>query len=106
MENRNQLEAQTTQRPVPLQDRILLLDSFFHILIWHGETVAAWRNAGYQNDPSHENFRKLLEAPVVDAKVNTPLRLHTAYLLCNTCSRKQGLVSFLFYKKQELSRTS
>jgi hypothetical protein len=87
------------QHPVPLQDRILLLDSFFHILIWHGETVAAWRNAGYQNDPSHENFRKLLEAPVVDAKVNTPL-LHPAYLLSKTCARKQSVVSFRFYKNK------
>jgi hypothetical protein len=31
-----------------LQDRILLLDSFFHVLIWHGETIAQWRKAGYQ----------------------------------------------------------
>eukprot|EP01134_Creolimax_fragrantissima_P000713 CFRG0713T1 len=49
-------------------DRILLLDSFFHILIWHGETVAAWRKAGYQEQPEYENFRMLLEAPVKDAK--------------------------------------
>ncbi|KNC86353.1 hypothetical protein SARC_01512 [Sphaeroforma arctica JP610] len=49
-------------------DRILLLDSFFHILIWHGETVAAWRKAGYQNQAEYENFRLLLEAPVKDAK--------------------------------------
>eukprot|EP00123_Amoebidium_parasiticum_P016637 comp23528_c2_seq2/m.39556 comp23528_c2_seq2/g.39556 ORF comp23528_c2_seq2/g.39556 comp23528_c2_seq2/m.39556 type:complete len:765 (-) comp23528_c2_seq2:257-2551(-) len=49
-------------------DRILLLDSFFHIVIWHGEIIAQWRKAGYQNDPNHENFRLLLEAPVNDAK--------------------------------------
>ncbi|RKP05713.1 protein transport protein SEC23, partial [Thamnocephalis sphaerospora] len=28
-------------------DTILLLDTFFHILIFHGETVAQWRKAGY-----------------------------------------------------------
>ncbi|KAI5284568.1 GTPase-activating protein S23, partial [Ascosphaera acerosa] len=27
-------------------DHILLLDTFFHILIFHGETMAAWRKAG------------------------------------------------------------
>jgi hypothetical protein len=29
-------------------DRILLLDTFFHILIFHGDTIAQWRKAGYQ----------------------------------------------------------
>ncbi|KZW00071.1 hypothetical protein EXIGLDRAFT_762164 [Exidia glandulosa HHB12029] len=28
-------------------DVILLLDTFFHILIFHGETIAQWRKAGY-----------------------------------------------------------
>lgn len=49
-------------------DCILLLDSFFHILIWHGKQIAAWRNAGYQNQPEHAAFRQLLERPVADAK--------------------------------------
>jgi len=26
-------------------NRILLLDTFFHIIIWHGTTVAQWRNS-------------------------------------------------------------
>ncbi|KAG2070804.1 hypothetical protein BDR04DRAFT_1099226, partial [Suillus decipiens] len=30
-------------------DAILLLDTFFHILILHGEMVAQWRKAGYQD---------------------------------------------------------
>ena len=25
------------------QDRILLMDTFFHIVIYHGETIAAWK---------------------------------------------------------------
>ena len=27
-------------------DCILLLDTFFHVVVFHGETVAAWRAAG------------------------------------------------------------
>ncbi|KNC83904.1 protein transporter Sec23A [Sphaeroforma arctica JP610] len=50
------------------KDRILLLDSFFHILIWHGQTIAEWRKAGYQEKPEYESFRLLLEEPVKDAK--------------------------------------
>eukprot|EP00051_Salpingoeca_urceolata_P027681 m.482747 g.482747 ORF g.482747 m.482747 type:complete len:780 (+) comp22653_c0_seq1:235-2574(+) len=65
----NGLEA----APVPLDttsiapDRILLLDTFFHILIFHGETIAQWRKARYHEQPEHENFRQLLQAPRDDA---------------------------------------
>jgi protein transport protein SEC23 len=50
-------------------ETILLLDTFFHILIFHGETMAEWRKAGYQDQEGYENFRALLEAPKEDAKV-------------------------------------
>lgn len=53
-------------------DVILLLDTFFHILIFHGETVAQWRKAGYQDQEGYENFKELLEMPVADAQVRTP----------------------------------
>jgi len=49
-------------------DRILLMDTFFQILIFHGETIAQWKAAGYQNVPDYDNFRQLLEAPVTDAQ--------------------------------------
>lgn len=51
-----------------LPDRILLMDTFFQILIYHGETVAQWRKAGYQEMPEYENFKHLLQAPVDDAQ--------------------------------------
>ncbi|CAI8008231.1 Protein transport protein Sec23A [Geodia barretti] len=50
-------------------DRILLMDAFFHIVIYNGETIDAWKKAGYQDLPDHENFRQLLQAPVDDAQV-------------------------------------
>ncbi|ODQ67111.1 hypothetical protein NADFUDRAFT_81707 [Nadsonia fulvescens var. elongata DSM 6958] len=48
-------------------DTILLLDTFFHILIYHGETIAAWRKAGYQDNDEYSNFRALLAQPRADA---------------------------------------
>ncbi|XP_049596991.1 protein transport protein Sec23A isoform X1 [Syngnathus scovelli] len=51
-----------------LPDRILLMDTFFQILIYHGETVSQWRKAGYQEMAGYENFRHLLQAPVDDAQ--------------------------------------
>jgi protein transport protein SEC23 len=50
------------------QDRILLMDTFFHIVIYHGETIAAWKKLNYQNQPEYENFAQLLQAPVDDAQ--------------------------------------
>ncbi|KKA28589.1 hypothetical protein TD95_004730 [Thielaviopsis punctulata] len=47
---------------------VLLLDTFFHILIFHGETIAEWRKAGYQDQEGYENFAALLEQPKEDAR--------------------------------------
>ncbi|KAF0908550.1 hypothetical protein E2562_026338 [Oryza meyeriana var. granulata] len=47
-------------------DRILLLDSYFTIVIFHGITIAQWRKAGYQ-DQGHEAFAQLLQAPQEEA---------------------------------------
>lgn len=55
----------TSVRP----DTILLLDTFFHVIVFHGETIAAWKQQGYQNQESHINFRNLLEAPQNDAQL-------------------------------------
>ena len=49
-------------------DVILLLETFLHFLVFHGETIAAWRKAGYQDQEGYENFAELLQAPVNDAK--------------------------------------
>uniref|UniRef100_A0A8C4VQD9 Protein transport protein SEC23 n=1 Tax=Gopherus evgoodei TaxID=1825980 RepID=A0A8C4VQD9_9SAUR len=49
-----------------LPDRILLMDTFFQILIYHGEPQ--WRKSGYQDMPEYENFRHLLQAPIDDAQ--------------------------------------
>jgi len=59
------LLASTSIQP----DRILLLDTFFRVVVFHGETIANWRKAGYAEDPKHENFKHLLQAPKDDAMV-------------------------------------
>lgn len=37
-------------------DRILLLDSYFSVVVFHGMTIAQWRNLGYQNQPEHQVY--------------------------------------------------
>lgn len=48
-------------------DRILLLDTFFHILIFHGRTIARWRKAGYQDQEDYADFKNLLDEPKLEA---------------------------------------
>lgn len=48
-------------------DKILLMDTFFQILIFHGETIAQWRAMKYHEMKEYENFKQLLQAPVDDA---------------------------------------
>merc|ERR1712060_802975 len=47
---------------------ILLLDAFFHVVIWRGENIQAWFNQGYQEKEEYANFKALLQAPAEDAK--------------------------------------
>merc|ERR1712060_125841 len=49
-------------------DVILPLDAFFHVVIWRGEKVQAWYDAGYQEKEEYANFKSLLQAPAEDAK--------------------------------------
>lgn len=50
-------------------DTILLLDTFFQVVIFHGETIAAWREQKYHEREEHEAFRTLLAAPTDDAQI-------------------------------------
>jgi protein transport protein SEC23 len=70
----------TSVRP----DTILLLDSFFHIIIFHGETIAAWKAQGYHNMEEHVNFRNLLNAPLQDAQSILKSRFPIPrYIMCD-----------------------
>ena len=54
----------------------LLLDTFFHVLVWHGETIASWRKAKYHENPTYAAFKEMLEAQVAEAQVNFQLFIH------------------------------
>ena len=41
----------------------------WQVIVFHGETISAWRKQGYHEDPEHQNFRELLNAPKEDAAV-------------------------------------
>lgn len=49
-------------------DRILLLDAYFYVVIFHGNTVAQWKKAGYHEQEEHKAFAEMLRAPSEAAK--------------------------------------
>merc|ERR1719410_1799055 len=49
-------------------DVILLMDTFFHLVIWRGERIQAWYDQGYQDIDEYANFKALLQAPAAHAK--------------------------------------
>src|SRR3984957_3166354 len=78
-------------------DVILLLDTFFHILIFHGETVAQWRKAGYQEQEGYENLKELLEIPTNDAQVRIHFRLYQGLIyMTNELPRVLGFAGGSF----------
>jgi len=65
-------------------DTILLLDTFFHVVVFHGETIAAWREQGYHEQDEHAAFRSLLEAPQSDAQLIMDSRFPVPrYIVCD-----------------------
>lgn len=48
-------------------DCILLLDTFFYVIVFHGATISQWRDAGYHHQEEHVAFKNLLELPSADA---------------------------------------
>eukprot|EP00301_Raphidiophrys_heterophryoidea_P013524 c20965_g1_i1.p1 GENE.c20965_g1_i1~~c20965_g1_i1.p1 ORF type:complete len:756 (-),score=160.48 c20965_g1_i1:356-2623(-) len=77
-------------------DQILLLDTFSHVVVFHGETIAKWRDANYQNQPGYENFAELLQLPVQDAQTIMADRFpHPVYIYCDHGDSKSR---FLLYK--------
>ncbi len=47
---------------------VLLLDSFFNVLIWYGESVQSWREQKLEEDPQYEYLAELFRAPMQDAQ--------------------------------------
>ncbi|CAD7945321.1 unnamed protein product [Amoebophrya sp. A25] len=50
------------------KDVILLLDTFFQVVLWRGEQVQHWFELGYQEKEEYANFKELLIAPAEDAR--------------------------------------
>ncbi|XP_002517022.2 protein transport protein sec23-1 [Ricinus communis] len=77
-------------------DVILLFDAYFHVVIHYGSKIAQWRKLGYHRDPNHENLRKLLEAPELDAEQLVADRVPAPKLI--KCDQHSSQARFLLAK--------
>ncbi|XP_020226888.1 protein transport protein SEC23 [Cajanus cajan] len=77
-------------------ERILLLDAYFSVVIFHGMTIAQWRNLGYQNQPEHQAFAQLLRAPHDDAQMIIKERFPVPRLV--VCDQHGSQARFLLAK--------
>ncbi|KAL5549624.1 hypothetical protein UlMin_004855 [Ulmus minor] len=77
-------------------DRILLLDSYFTVVIFHGSTIAQWRKAGYHTLPEHQAFAQLLQAPRDDADAIIKERFPVPRLV--VCDQHGSQARFLLAK--------
>ncbi|GBE60879.1 hypothetical protein BOVATA_023720 [Babesia ovata] len=66
------------------QNVILMLDSFFYVIIWYGDMIHQWREQGFQDKPDYAHFKELLQAPASDANHILSERFPTPkFILCN-----------------------
>ncbi|XP_061997702.1 protein transport protein SEC23 C [Rosa rugosa] len=77
-------------------DRILLLDAYFTVVIFHGSTIAQWRKAGYQDLPEHQAFAQLLQAPRDDSDTIIKERFPVPRLV--VCDQHGSQARFLLAK--------
>ncbi|XP_053990610.1 uncharacterized protein LOC128882855 [Hylaeus volcanicus] len=77
-------------------DVILLLDSFFHIVIWHGDVIHSWKEQGYDQNPDYQNFQEFLQAPHKDAKELLDDRFPAPKFVC--CNAGGSQARFLLAK--------
>eukprot|EP01053_Blabericola_migrator_P004824 Blabericola_migrator_1__4823@NODE_2531_length_2639_cov_267_855754_g1583_i0_p1_GENE_NODE_2531_length_2639_cov_267_855754_g1583_i0NODE_2531_length_2639_cov_267_855754_g1583_i0_p1_ORF_typecomplete_len804_score146_28Sec23_trunk/PF04811_15/6_1e71Sec23_helical/PF04815_15/2_8e25Sec23_BS/PF08033_12/2_1e21Sec23_BS/PF08033_12/4_5e03Gelsolin/PF00626_22/1_1e04Gelsolin/PF00626_22/5_5e08zfSec23_Sec24/PF04810_15/1_8e07zfSec23_Sec24/PF04810_15/6_3e03VWA_3/PF13768_6/1_NODE_2531_length_2639_cov_267_855754_g1583_i len=79
-------------QPIPVEldsralkpDVVLLLDSFFHLVVWHGEQIVRWREEGYHEMEKFAHLKSVLEMPLADAKRTLQTRLPCPkFVVCN-----------------------
>jgi len=65
-----------SEQPIPVlldsssmrSDVILLLDTFFYILIWHGDNIMQWKEQGFHEMEEYAGLKDMFEAPREDSK--------------------------------------
>ena len=74
-------------------DVVLLLDTFFYVVVWHGIDVVKWREENYQDNPEYENIKMMLDEPQDYAQNIVMERLPTPrFVSCDSGSGQERLI--------------
>ncbi|CAD8135653.1 unnamed protein product [Paramecium pentaurelia] len=49
-------------------DVVLLLDTYFNVVVWNGENVQKWIEEGYYDNPEYEYVKELIDSPNSDVQ--------------------------------------
>ncbi|KAL3133000.1 hypothetical protein ABBQ38_006909 [Trebouxia sp. C0009 RCD-2024] len=77
-------------------DCILVLDTWFMLVVHYGKTIVEWRKAGYHLQPDQDGFRDLLAAPLEEARALLQGRIPVPKLL--ECDQGGSQARFLLAK--------
>jgi len=44
-------------------DIVILVDTYFHVLIWHGQTIHEWVKLEYHLMDDYQHLKNMLEKP-------------------------------------------
>ncbi len=83
-------------------DVVLLLDTFFYVVVWHGIDVVKWREEGYQNMEEYENIKLMLDEPQDYAQSIVLERLPTPrFVSCDSGSGQERLIKCIVNPSNE-----
>ena len=54
---------------------MILVDTYFNVLIWRGSTIHSWIEEGYHEMPEYEHLKNLIDQPQEDADLIVEDRL-------------------------------
>ena len=83
-------------------DCVLLLDTFFHVVVWHGSDVVKWREEGFQDEEGYENVKQMLEEPqdyaqnILEERIPTP-----KFVSCDYGSGQERLLKYVVNPSSE-----
>ncbi|KAI5185298.1 protein transport protein SEC23 [Nematocida homosporus] len=74
-------------------DVALLVDTFYDVVIWQGENIVAWIDAGIKDDPEYWYFKEMLENIEKEAKAIVQDRLPVPKLtICNQYGSQERIL--------------
>lgn len=74
---------------------VLMMDTFFKVVIWHGSQIVAWRKQGYHEQEEYRNLKSAMEDPLAEANELVAERFPTPTLIiCDQgSSQERALLS-------------